>query len=307
MEQSAKSPPRSVRPFKRVLVGVDDQQGGQDAIALAAQLVGTGGSTILVTVRVQDPLAGRPSAADLQAVARSRSIGPEVPAHNGAGHLVHIDATSVGRGLHEVTDSEQADLLVIGSCRRGLLGRVMIGDDTNDALNGASCAVAIAPFAYAKHPAALSEIGVAYNGSAESGTALLVARALAGQHDAKVSAFTAVAVPASVALPAAGAVAQALPGLIEEARARITSLGDVEPHAAYGVPAEELALYSASLGLLVVGSRGYGPFGRLVHGSTSRQLGRTARCPLLVLPRTASDPTRQHPEHLGHNVAMAAT
>jgi hypothetical protein len=39
--------------------------------------------------------------------------------------------------------------------------------------------------------------------------------------------------------------------------------------------------------LLVVGSRSYGPIGRLVHGSVSQQLARTARCPLLVLTRAA--------------------
>jgi len=36
--------------------------------------------------------------------------------------------------------------------------------------------------------------------------------------------------------------------------------------------AEALDLYSGSLDLLVVGSRGYGPVGRLVHGSTSQRL-----------------------------------
>ena len=67
----------------------------------------------------------------------------------------------------------------------------------------------------------------------------------------------------------------------------IAALGDIEAHAAYGDPAEELTLYSASLDLLVLGSRGYGPLGRLVHGSTAHQLANTARCPLLVLARNA--------------------
>ena len=84
-----------------------------------------------------------------------------------------------------------------------------------------------------------------------------------------------------------GAVTESPPVMVQQARARITALGDIEPHAAYGVPAEELAVYSASQDLLVVGSRGYGPVGRLVHGSTSRRLGQTARCPLLVLTRDA--------------------
>jgi hypothetical protein len=46
-------------------------------------------------------------------------------------------------------------------------------------------------------------------------------------------------------------------------------------------------VYSASLDLLIVGSRDYGPVGRFVHGSTTQQLARTARCPLLVLTRAA--------------------
>jgi nucleotide-binding universal stress UspA family protein len=53
--------------------------------------------------------------------------------------------------------------------------------------------------------------------------------------------------------------------------------------------AEELALYGAAVDLLIVGSRGYGPLGRIMHGSVSEKLARTARCPLLVLTRGARE------------------
>lgn len=56
----------------------------------------------------------------------------------------------------------------------------------------------------------------------------------------------------------------------------------------YGIPGEELAAFGSGLDILVVGSRSYGPLGRLVHGSTSDYLQRHARCSLLVLPRVAS-------------------
>ncbi|HWJ50911.1 MAG TPA: universal stress protein [Solirubrobacteraceae bacterium] len=82
----------------------------------------------------------------------------------------------------------------------------------------------------------------------------------------------------------------ALDQLVESARSAIAELEDVEAHAAYGDPAEELALFGASVDLLVVGSRGYGPIGRLVHGSTSQRLVRLARCPVLVLPRNVAGP-----------------
>ena len=78
--------------------------------------------------------------------------------------------------------------------------------------------------------------------------------------------------------------------LVDRACERVAGLEGVSPHAAYGVPAEELAIYSASLDLLVIGSRSYGPLGRLVHGSTALHLARTGRCPLLVLPRAGEQP-----------------
>jgi nucleotide-binding universal stress UspA family protein len=67
----------------------------------------------------------------------------------------------------------------------------------------------------------------------------------------------------------------------------MSALDGVKARAAYGDPIEELTLYSASLDLLVIGSRGYGPLGRLVYGGVAQRLARTARCPLLVLTRSA--------------------
>ena len=61
-----------------------------------------------------------------------------------------------------------------------------------------------------------------------------------------------------------------------------------------GYPGEELAVFSASLDLLVVGSRSYGPVRRLVLGSTSQYLERYARCSLLVMPRTSLTAAGEH-------------
>jgi nucleotide-binding universal stress UspA family protein len=163
---------------------------------------------------------------------------------------------------------------------------VLIGDDTSAALNGAPCSIAIAPTNYSQQPRAIRKIGVGYDGSPESEHALSVARVLADASGAKLSALEAVALPSDAFL-GPGAVDNTPGRLLEDARARIAALGGVEPNAAYGQAAEELALYSASLDLLIVGSRGYGPVGRLIHGSTSQQLAHSARCPLLVLTRTA--------------------
>jgi nucleotide-binding universal stress UspA family protein len=261
--------------FEHIVVGVDGREGGRDAVALARLLVAPGGRLTLAYVVAGDASDGARAEALLKAVRGEAGV---------EAHLRRYESSSVGRGLHELCEVIGADLLVVGSSRRGLLGRVLIGDDTRAALTGAPCAIAIAPSNYSQQPGMMRSIGVGYDGSPESEHALSVARTLAVAWAAKLSAFEAVSLP-SYAFVGAGAADNAPQRLVEDALERIAGLGGVEPHAAYGQPAEELALYSASLDLLIVGARGYGPVGRLIHGSTSQQLAHSARCPLLVLTR----------------------
>jgi nucleotide-binding universal stress UspA family protein len=275
--------------FKQIVVGVDGRAGGRDAIALARLLVAAGGELTLAHVVPGGAHAYRGASAASKApeAERAKALLETVREETGVeAHLRWRGSSSVGRGLHELCELIGADLVAVGSSRRGLLGRVLIGDDTSAALNGAPCSIAIAPTNYSQQPGAMREIGVGYDGSPESEHALSVGRMLADASGAKLSALEAVSLPSDAFL-GPGAVDNTPQRLLEDARRRIAMLGDVEPHAAYGQPAEELALYSASLDLLIVGSRGYGPIGRLIHGSTSQQLAHSARCPLLVLTRTA--------------------
>jgi nucleotide-binding universal stress UspA family protein len=274
--------------FKQIVVGVDGRAGGRDAVALAKLLVAAGGELTLAHVVRGDAYAWLGGLADeAPEVERAKALLTTVREEAGVeAHLRWRGSSSVGRGLHELCELIGADLVTVGSSRRGLFGRVLIGDDTSAALNGAPCSIAIAPANYSQQPGAMREIGVGYDGSPESEHALSVARMIAGASGAKLSALEAVSLPSDAFL-GPGAVDNTPGRLLEDARGRIAALGDVEPHAAYGQPAEELALYSASLDLLIVGSRGYGPIGRLIHGSTSQQLAHSARCPLLVLARTA--------------------
>lgn len=281
--------------FNRVLVGINGREGGQDALALARELRGDQSQLTLAYVyngeEALHGLSPEPDAVDRfvnQLLDRARYQGGSYT------QVQWRQCPSVARGLHEIAEAISADLLVVGSSRRGLLGRVTLGSDTIAAFNGAPCAVAIAPSGYSQGPALMREIGVGYNGSYESEHALAVARALAAEHGAKLSAFEAVYLPA---FGLAGPVASGdsiFEDMVTHARKKIASLGGVEPHAAYGQPAEELALYGASLDLLVIGSRSYGPVGRLVHGSTAQQLARSARCPLLVLTRAAREADAAH-------------
>ena len=150
-----------------------------------------------------------------------------------------------GRALHRLARKESAALLIVGSSHRGPTGRTMLGGQTLAALNGSSCAVGIAPRGYGMAEPEVRTVGVGDAGTAESELAVSVARELAERHGAALEV-------------------------------RAVTEGD---------PAEELATMAEHLDLLVLGSRAYGPSGRLLSGSTSTKLARRAACPLLVVPR----------------------
>jgi nucleotide-binding universal stress UspA family protein len=275
--------------FENVLVGVDGSVNGRDAIALASRLLGPAGKLTLANVRAGETLplqAMQPGVlaeerdASLQLLERERADA-DVEAE-----LLSLFAASPGAGLHRQAEAQDADLLMVGSCSRGPFGRVMLGDDTRAALNGAPCAVAIAARGYASQPTPIAKVGVAYNGSPESERALAKAREVAEPTRARIEVLEVVSIP-SYAFTGlmAPSIGDSVELMLGEANARLSKLADVTGRAVYGLAGEELASFSKDVDLLVVGSRSYGPVKRLVLGSTSDYLERHARSSLLVLPR----------------------
>jgi nucleotide-binding universal stress UspA family protein len=286
--------------FKNVLVGVDGRPNGRDAIALASHLTDPDGKLTLAHVHSGDL---RPSHAISPGLVREERdashtlLEQERAAAEVSAELVSVVAMSPGRGLHEQAEEQGCDLLVVGSCSHGAFGRAMLGDDTRGALNGAPCAVAIAPLGYAEHPTPIAKIGVAYNASPESAAALAMAHSLAAANRASVHALEVVMIPTyaytGIMPPAIG---ESIDVMLQEADSRMKELADVDGRAVYGLAGEELAAFGDEVDLLIVGSRGYGPVKRLVLGSTSEYLQRHARCSLLVLPRAAtSEGSSEHP------------
>ena len=275
--------------FKNVLVGVDGSPNGRDAIALASRLIAENGKLTLAHVHTGTlhPLhAIEPGVVDEEKAASRKILEQEREAAEVQAELVSIVAFSPGAGLHSQAEEQSADLIVVGSCSRGALGRVMLGDDTRAALNGAPCAVAIAERGYSEHPTPIAKVGVAYNGSPESKLALERARDLAAATRAEIVALEVVAIPTyaytGLMVPTAGG---GLDEILADANKRMEDIDGVSGRAVYGLSGEELAAFGDEVDLLVVGSRSYGPVRRLVIGSTSDYLERHARCALLVLPR----------------------
>ncbi len=275
--------------FRNVLVGVDGSANGRDAIALSRQLTDPEGTITLAHVHRGElaPLKTmQPGLQKAERDASSKLLADERAATGVEAELRDVIAHSVGAGLHRQAELQGADLIVVGSCRHGKLGRAVLGDDARAALNGAPCAVVIASSGYADTKGVVSTIGVAYNGSPESKAALATAKTLAESTGAKVQVRQASFIPTTAYSGfAAIDLGDTIEEMVKEGERRIAEIPGVTGKAVYGPPDAELEAFSDEVDLLAVGSRSYGPIKRLVLGGTANYLARHAGCSLLVLPR----------------------
>ena len=210
-----------------------------------------------------------------------------------------LATTSAARALHELSETEGAGLLVVGSTKRGAAGRVLPGSTAERLMHGAPCPIAIVPPGW-EAGGGLNTIGVAYVDSDEGREALLGGYALARRAGAALRVLT--AVKAGLAMyrkteartaERAGRDFDEIEGELrvqaEEAMRRATDAlgGDVavEADAYVEDPADVLVRVSEHLDLLVCGSRGYGPVRAVLLGGVSRRLTAEAQCPVIVLPR----------------------
>ena len=137
-------------------------------------------------------------------------------------------------------------------------------------------------------------MAVGFDGSEESGQALLAAASLAA--DAKVPLkLISVAVPPPRTVGKSGTVGwhalletieEQARGRLSEARQAVPDGVDVDASLISGDPVEALAgAADRPDTVMVVGSRGYGPLRRVLLGSVSTPLVRSAPCPVIVTPR----------------------
>lgn len=273
--------------FDNVVIGVDDYERGRDAVTLAQALMPGEGTVGLVHVEVlqrePSPEADTRPDAERQrfGLERLRRLRDEAQI---VGDVSRIRAPTVRRGLHDFAASRGADMMVIGAGSPNPVEKMFLGDEAREVLDDAPCAVAVAPRGYVARAHALRTIGVAYDGSAESEEALAVARTLAAERQAALSAFQAVHAP--VYARDIWDVEGELDERIEHARQRMAALGDVEPHAALADDTvDPLREFARSVDLLVLGAHKYRepehlmPLGR----STAQRLADDPPAPVLVL------------------------
>jgi nucleotide-binding universal stress UspA family protein len=272
--------------FKTIIIGIDGHDGGADALALAGRLADDGTRLIAVCVAVLDARVSRAVSLDYDAVVveGADEVAAAAAAADPRIETVPAVAGSAAAGMHDVAEREGADLVVIGSCRRGRIGRILSGDDTREIVRSAPCPVAVAPIGYAHAGRPIAVVGVGYDGRPEAAPALALARRLAARAGTPPRAIEIVGVP-NWAIAPGGAVYL---GLEEERRAaqeRLDALEGVDGEAKAGSAFQDLRAFSHEVDLLVVGSRRQGALGRIVLGSASESLLGGSECPLIIVPR----------------------
>lgn len=292
--------------YRKILVGYDDSDPAKDALALGKQLAdATGAELVVAGVFLIHPMwhGGIDPTIREEEVVFARKL--EAAANSVDAAAEPVPSTSAARGLHELAEETDADLIVVGSAHHGRIGQALAGSVGVALLHGSPCAVAIAPRDYREHAAEnIGAITAGFDGSAESGLALRAATDLARATGAKLKLVSVVEVPAIGTGKSGGDGWHALRDVTEErareqlaeARNAVPDGIEVEATLISGNAVDELVNVAQTPGtLLVVGSRAYGPLHRVLVGSVSRSLVRFAPCPLIVTPRRAHDAPKPAP------------
>ncbi|HET8952092.1 MAG TPA: universal stress protein [Solirubrobacteraceae bacterium] len=291
--------PDSDRSPAPILVALDPELPGEGAERLARTLADAHGTgVVLATVFPLIDLHTRVSARHFERVLREeadRFLAGRAERWRAESPDIAVDTRTIGspsaaHGLHRLARESGAAMVVVGPSRRHGAGLTFPGPMAMRFAHAAPCPVVVAAGRIPEH---LDRIGAGFVPADDGRAALRVAAALAERCGATLRAisvagalpwmdviqpeFEGATLPKLFAGHLAFELAQAVDGL----PAGLT----VEADTLVGNPVEVLAEASAELDLLVCGSRGHGPLGEVVLGSTSHDLLEAAQCPVLLVPR----------------------
>lgn len=295
---------------RTIVVGYDGSDHGDDALALGRLLARIADADLLVTCAYpEDPLGE--SAAALEIAQGLRDDAEETLARararawpdglDGRVQLLAVAGASPSHVLHEQAERLEAEMIVVGASHHGRALRLLAGSTPEAVLDHAPCPVAVAPDGFRDaHAGAPRTVAVAFDGSPEAEHTLAVATGWARWAGARLRLVTAVNSAPVGAYPPPPLDATAYAELAQVARAEaqerldaaIAGLGsgvDAESAVLDGEPVAMLVAESGADDLLFAGSRGQGPFRRVLLGSVSAHLLREAACPVVIVPRGSGE------------------
>lgn len=218
-----------------------------------------------------------------------------------------------GENLAAAAREKDADLVVLGSTHRGPVGRIVPGTTMENLLSGASCAVAVAPPGFADRAdgegvwlplvgdgedIGMRVVGVAYDGSPASRSALEFATELALTNGAALRVYTVVRKVVPIAPNAPMTPTPVAPSELEIRRAELHEVvADLpaevraQPILLRGFVVTELVKATGlGIDLLVLGTHPRGHLGRLFRKSVAGEVVSEAPCPVLICPTSVPAP-----------------
>jgi nucleotide-binding universal stress UspA family protein len=230
----------------------------------------------------------------LESALRSRGVSATVRAE---------EHGSPPHALAHAVEELSPGLVVVGSTRRGKLGRVLLGSTADHLMKGSPCPVVVVPRGHEVHADRVRAVGAGFVPTAEGREALRAAALLARSADARLEAVMVLS-PKHAEEQSPGMMARAhrdrdaaeditardhlaAQDALREALAASAADLRVEPDVLFQDPADGLIAASERLDLLVMGSAAHGPPGAVALGGVARRVTASAGCPVLVLPRGA--------------------
>lgn len=288
---------------KSIVVGIDPLAPAREPFVLGAALARLSRAPLIVAgAFLHDPVTNAVSGGlverDLREHAASeltKLVGDD------EAEIVISGGPSGSRVLHDLAVERDAGLIVVGSSRRGRVGRIAPGSTAERLLHGATCPVAVAPNGLDEQWS-LTKVGAGYLELGEGRTALQAAVALARAAGAQLDVVTTVAPfewsHSAVIEPyhqrAGDAAAKATAK--EQLQRALDELGMTPPphgEVVIGDPVEVLVDLSSRVDVVVCGSRGYGPIQSVLLGGVSHGLLRDSHAPVIVVPRGAGEAMNQ--------------
>ncbi|MDO8212554.1 universal stress protein [Conexibacter sp. CPCC 206217] len=285
-----------------IVTGVDGAEGGRDAAVLATALASADDPLVLLTGVWREsllplPLLLGPQVKPLEDVERTLLAVRDEYAPRAVTRP--LSDLSPARALRRAAREEHADLLVLGSAPSAARGHARAGRDARQAIDDATCPVALAAHGLAHLPLVVRRIVVGIDGGPEADAALALASRLAASLGAHLKAVAVVddKLPLRFGRFSEGLELLEWDELIarqreraDEVVARASQSDEVAAaEVRTGDPDAELAHAAADADLLVIGSRHWGRFSRVVIGSVAESLLRDAPCSLLLVPRPADE------------------
>lgn len=294
-----------------ILIGLDPSRRSASGLALGVQLAQSLDTGLVVGCIITSShhvgagtvdtewRAYTQSVADLVMEHAAGVIGDQVPAE----YVVH-ESPSARRGLLELADQHEPELIVLGSARSGEHGRIALGSVSDALLHASPVPVAVAPVGYRTAAAKVGRVTAAYGGAGQGSDLIATAARLAARAGAalRVASF---AVRPETAFGILAGIGRTEDELLEEWAADARD----RAHAAFE-EAQELtghpALEASEVGIgeswaaaiqqvgwrsgdvLVVGSSSMNPLARVFVGTHAMKIIRNSVAPVIAVPSDAA-------------------